>query len=215
MHNTTSQQYNFKEQHIAHIISKYSLIFTRSLICFRCTPIDKLMAEFVRDTINMIYWSFAFTHNTPGSKGDGHFFKIKLQHHRWLYGVKCEGCRRNFPRRVSFISFKMLQCRWTGCIWAKYWPLCWDSRSGHCLREVAHSLGDPFDIRPWWRHHGPVPRSFHVFFDLHLNKPLSKQSWGWWFETLWCPSWRHCNVFKYRGREAYICVSSLDHHWFR
>ena len=28
----------------------------------------------------------------------------------------------------------------------------------------------------------PVTRSFHVFFDLRLNKLLSKQSWGWWFE---------------------------------
>ena len=25
----------------------------------------------------------------------------------------------------------------------------------------------------------PVTRSFDVFFDLRLNKPLSKQSWGW------------------------------------
>ena len=29
----------------------------------------------------------------------------------------------------------------------------------------------------------PVTRSFDVFFDLRLNKRLSKQSWGWWFET--------------------------------
>ena len=29
----------------------------------------------------------------------------------------------------------------------------------------------------------PVTRSFDVFFDLQLNKRLSKQSWGWWFET--------------------------------
>ena len=39
----------------------------------------------------------------------------------------------------------------------------------------------------------PVPRSFDVFFDLRLNKRLSKQSWGWWFETLSRPLWRHCN----------------------
>ena len=39
----------------------------------------------------------------------------------------------------------------------------------------------------------PVTRSFDVFFDLRLNKRLSKQSWGWWFETLSCPLWRHCN----------------------
>ena len=30
----------------------------------------------------------------------------------------------------------------------------------------------------------PVTRSFDAFFDLRLNKPLSKQPWGWWFETL-------------------------------
>ena len=29
----------------------------------------------------------------------------------------------------------------------------------------------------------PVTRSFDVFFDLRLNKRLTKQSWGWWFET--------------------------------
>ena len=40
----------------------------------------------------------------------------------------------------------------------------------------------------------PVTRIFGVFFDLCLNKPLSKQSWGWWFETLSCPLWRHCNA---------------------
>ena len=42
----------------------------------------------------------------------------------------------------------------------------------------------------------PVTRSFDVFFDLRLNKPLSKQSWGWWFETLSRPLWRHCNVLR-------------------
>ena len=40
----------------------------------------------------------------------------------------------------------------------------------------------------------PVTRSFDVFFHLRLNKRLSKQSWGWWFETLSHPLWRHRNV---------------------
>ena len=42
----------------------------------------------------------------------------------------------------------------------------------------------------------PVTLSFDVFFDLRLSKRLSKQWWGWWFETLSCPLWRHCNVLK-------------------
>ena len=41
-----------------------------------------------------------------------------------------------------------------------------------------------------------VTRSFDVFFDLRLNKRLSQQSWGWWFETQSCPLWRHFNWLK-------------------
>ena len=40
----------------------------------------------------------------------------------------------------------------------------------------------------------PVTLSFDVFFDLRLNKRLSKQSQGWWFETLSRPLWRHRNA---------------------
>ena len=39
----------------------------------------------------------------------------------------------------------------------------------------------------------PVTRSFDVFFDLRLNKRLSKQWWGWRFETPSHPLWRHIN----------------------
>ena len=44
--------------------------------------------------------------------------------------------------------------------------------------------------------HRPVTRCFDVFFDLCLNKRLSKQSWGWWFETPSRSLWRHCNVLS-------------------
>ena len=39
----------------------------------------------------------------------------------------------------------------------------------------------------------PLTRSFDVFFDLRLNKLLSKQPWGWWFETSSRPLWLHRN----------------------
>ena len=42
-----------------------------------------------------------------------------------------------------------------------------------------------------------MTRSFDVFFDLRLNKRLCKQSWGWWFETLSRPLWRHCNALRH------------------
>ena len=47
----------------------------------------------------------------------------------------------------------------------------------------------------------PVTRSFDVFFNLCLNKRLSKQSQGWWFKTPLLPLWRHWNGY-----------SALNHH---
>ena len=47
----------------------------------------------------------------------------------------------------------------------------------------------------------PVTRSFDVFFDLRLNKRLSKQSWGCWLETLSRPLWRHRNELGKVGKD--------------
>ena len=49
----------------------------------------------------------------------------------------------------------------------------------------------------------PVTRSFDVFFDLRLNKRLSKQWWSWWFETPSHPFWRHCYVRIAFNRQDY------------
>ena len=83
-------------------------------------------------------------------------------------------------------------------------------------KSVAYSRDGMVNRIPWWRHQmeqfsallaicaanatgefptqRPVTRNFDVFFDLHLNKWLCKQSLGWWFETPSRPSWRHCNA---------------------
>ena len=87
----------------------------------------------------------------------------------------------------------------------------------------------------WWRHemgtfsallaivHGihrspvnsPHKGQWHgalMCFDLRLNKQLSKQSWGWWFETPSHPLWCHCNVcwmimFFYKYRKIGRCFT--------
>ena len=61
----------------------------------------------------------------------------------------------------------------------------------------------PF-VRRIHRSQRPVTRSFDVFFDLRLNKRLSKQSWGWWFETPSHPLWRHCNGKSNAGMRIII-----------
>ena len=50
----------------------------------------------------------------------------------------------------------------------------------------------------------PVTRSFDVNFDLRPNKRLSKQSRGWWFETLSRPLWRHHNGVSQNGQTPSI-----------
>ena len=90
------------------------------------------------------------------------------------------------------------------------------------IDPTLYYTGMPFKMSrlPWWRHQmkpfsallalcagnspvtgefpsrRPVTRSFDVFFDLRLNKRLSKQSWGWWIETPSNSLWRHCNGSK-------------------
>ena len=67
------------------------------------------------------------------------------------------------------------------------------SSNGNNFGVTGHSCGE-FTSHRWIPPQRPVTRSFDIFFDLRLNKRLSKQWWGWWCKTHVCPSWRHCNV---------------------
>ena len=60
----------------------------------------------------------------------------------------------------------------------------------------------------------PVTRRFDVYFDLRLNKRLCKQSWGWWFETLLCPLWRHSNDIKWRKPLCGLTYSWIWTDWY-
>ena len=61
----------------------------------------------------------------------------------------------------------------------------------------------------------PVTWSFDVFFDQRMNKRLSKQSWGWWFQTPSLPLWRHCseNLQQAVILQAFV-VADVSHIWF-
>ena len=53
--------------------------------------------------------------------------------------------------------------------------------------------------------------SFDVSFDLCLNKRLSKQSWGWWFETPSSSSWRHCNDLETSTAAFFMMALWYEH----
>ena len=67
------------------------------------------------------------------------------------------------------------------------------SSNGNIFHVTGHLCGE-FTSPGEFLAQRPVTRSFGVFFDLRLNKRLSKQSWGWWFETLSHQLWRLRNV---------------------
>ena len=141
------------------------------------------------------------THRFPSP----HYFKKLFRHdieaHTFYVCLQCYARKR---RRimVNCFRYQYQMCRFS--------PL---------LHGVRNMVCNMYDLKhTWWRHQmetfsallaicvgnspvtgeypaqRPVTRSFDVFFDLRLHERLSKQSWGWWFETLSRPLWRHSNA---------------------
>ena len=70
------------------------------------------------------------------------------------------------------------------------------SSNGTIFRVTGPLCGE-FTGHRWIPSQRPVTQSFGVFFDLRRNKRLSKQSWGWRFETPSTSLWRHRNIHMF------------------
>ena len=81
------------------------------------------------------------------------------------------------------------------------------SPHGNIFRVTGPLCGEFTGL--WWipLTRAIVTRSFDVFFDLRLNKQLSKQWWGWWFATPSPALWRHCNDWHWTWSTT-ICQSA-------
>ena len=82
----------------------------------------------------------------------------------------------------------------TACLQDKKAIFMMTSSNGNIFRVTGPLCGE-FTGPGEFPTQRPVTRSFDVFFDLRLNKRLSKQPWGWWFETRSWSLWRQCNVY--------------------
>ena len=93
-------------------------------------------------------------------------------------------CFQEFWNTICHEMDSQCQCYWRSFPPVLRWP------PGNIFRVTVHLCGEFTGGIPAQR---PVTRIFDVFFDLRLNKRLSKQSRGWWFETPTHQLWRHCN----------------------
>ena len=79
--------------------------------------------------------------------------------------------------------------------WDKAASIMMTSSNGNIFRVTGPLCGE-FTGPGEFPTQRPVTRSFDVLFDLRLNKRLSKQPWGWWFETPARSLWRQRNVLN-------------------
>ena len=93
---------------------------------------------------------------------------------------------------------------YTGCITTCHWEmgsLCYMMKSlnGSIFRVTDHLCGE-FTGHQWITNTKASEAEFDIFFDLCLNKLLSKQWWGWWFEMPSCSLWscNHHGIWLYK-----------------
>ena len=105
-------------------------------------------------------------------------------------GIKWLSIRMCTPWRNTAFSY----CVFSECYWVITVPeFMMTSSNGNIFRVTGPLCGE-FTGPGEFPTQRSVTRSFDVFFDLRLNKRLSKQPWGWWFEPPSWSLWRHRNV---------------------
>ena len=106
------------------------------------------------------------------------------QHGYRHFKVRCMASRQSRQLQLCY-----MERHWVRSIFHSY---IMTSSNGNIFRVTGPLCGE-FTGPGEFPTQRPVTRSFDVFFGLRLNKRLSKQPWGWWFETLSWSLWRHCN----------------------
>ena len=123
--------------------------------------------------------------------------------------VYCVSCR--------FLSWCCLDiCNDILVIDLKHWFQWWHYQMETFSMLLALCDGNP-PVTGGFPSQRPVTRRFDVFFDLCLNKWLSKQSRRWWFETSSRSLWRHCDTHNYLGQTVesisdilHLCVQMIN-----
>ena len=102
-------------------------------------------------------------------------------------------CNGYIHGKFWYIINKLCAVKWlAGCVAISSSSTHDDVINGNIFRVTGHLCGE-FTGARWIPRTKTSDEELWCFFDLSLNKRLSKQSWGWWFETPQGPLWRHSN----------------------
>ena len=132
------------------------------------------------------------------NKGDAAVFALSHQcyqqrptkaHYTWRVDTSAENVMFKSPSEHKTNATRTELLLEALLLWSGYFFVMMTSSNGSIFRVTGYLSGEFPTQRP-------VTRSFDVFFDLRLNKQLSKQSWGWWFVMPSRSLWRHRNGIR-------------------
>ena len=143
---------------------------------------------------------------------------VSLSKHQW-----CDG--ENLYLQLSYLPTEMGMNMFVALVILDIYLSSSVIVQGKVSDNVIFSTAFHDDVIKWkhFPRHWPFVREIHRS---PVNSPhkgqwrgalmfsLSKQWWGWWFETPPSPWWCHCNV-RTNFSDAYICISKLVHHKYR
>ena len=113
----------------------------------------------------------------------------------WLEGLCVP---KFFAQGLRLVMFFVVWSWYT--LWLYFSPMGMITTSSRNIFRVTGPCEGNAQVTGGFSPERPVTRSFKVFFDLLLNKRLSKQSKCRWFETTSRSLWRHCNG------QSYVCI---------
>ena len=163
---------------------------------------------------NQYWFTRCWTGDSPLSESIFTQYTNVLKHHQWpplLIWINFNpSMDKQLIDSLKFLDMKL----WTNtidigcfvpCLSSNRWPKPWWHHQMETFSMLLALCEGNLLVTGGFPSHRPVMWSFNVFFDLHLNKRLSKQLRWWWVEmpmhSLWCP----CNELELNGALWHAC----------
>ena len=107
-----------------------------------------------------------------------------------LYGDHVLRISFKYPRDQWVKPHKYDTQKFRGTCWPHRYSMSWWRYQMETFSALLAICAENSPVPVEFPTQRPVTRSFDILFDPDLNKQLSKQLWGWWFEMLSCSLWR-------------------------